>query len=182
MAERRFGKAETLDRNQHRAPCASRPIGRVTAFRPQASGFESPEAHQSRARSPTAETAASNPAKCAFESRRAYHAAIAQLAEADGLNPFQCRIVACLRHHARLAQRQSVPFTPGRSGFQNPQRVPIHASLVQRQNACPTRKRSGVQFTDDAPMVANGEATGAPDKRAVAGAVPAATTNTGNER
>jgi hypothetical protein len=33
--------------------------------------------------------------------RKMLRAAVSQLAEEDGLNPFQCRIVACLRHQSR---------------------------------------------------------------------------------
>jgi hypothetical protein len=63
-------------------------------------------------------------------------AAVAQLAEAAGLNPVQCRIVACLRHQLpalpdcggcrqwRLAQRKSVGPTNRRSRYRNSQRLP----------------------------------------------------------
>ena len=38
-------------------------------------------------------------------------------------------------HHTRLAQRQSIPLTSGRSGFRNPQRVPVPslAQLAERR-------------------------------------------------
>ena len=70
-----------------------------------------------------------------FESSREHHAVVAQSAEANGLNPFQCRIVACLRHHGRLAQRKSVGPTNRRARFRNSQRLPstrVFSSAVER--------------------------------------------------
>ena len=64
---------------------------------------------------------------------------------------------------ARLAQRQSIPLTPGRSGFRHPQRAPIIAPVAQRQSAGPTCRRpedrslAGVPITQASP---NGEGPG----------------------
>lgn len=121
--------------------------------------FESSQEHQilwfARVRKP-AKRVGSNPTVWRFDFSHEHHAAVAQPAEADGLNPFQCRIVACLRHQpdARLAQRQSVPLTPGRSGFRDPQRVPMSASLAQRQSARPTCERRQDRPLQDAPAFA----------------------------
>jgi hypothetical protein len=93
-----------------------------------------------RVRKP-AKRVGSNPTVWRFDFSREHQllqrsAAVAQLAEAAGLNPVQCRIVACLRHQLpalpvgegseqrRLAQRKSVGPTNRRSRYRNSQRLP----------------------------------------------------------
>jgi hypothetical protein len=94
----------------------------------------------------SAKRVGSNPTVWRFDFSREHQflrsAAVAQLAEAAGLNPVQCRIVACLRHQLpalplasgidkrRLAQRKSVGPTNRRSRYRNSQRLPIKQTLL----------------------------------------------------
>jgi hypothetical protein len=80
--------------------CSNSPTGRDDALRSHAVRVRILLGAPVCTSSPTAETAASNPAKSEFKSRDVHHAAVAQLAEADDLNPSQCRIVACRRHQS----------------------------------------------------------------------------------
>jgi hypothetical protein len=112
-----------------------------------------------------AETAASKPARWRFESShghqihrlvafscgkpvstpgsspragffgRMLHAAVSQLAEEDGLNPFQCRIVACLRHQSRSlssADQSSGPTNRDRK-FESSREHQYQVSVVSGQ-------------------------------------------------
>ena len=74
------------------------PTGRDDALRRHALGVRISPRLPIRTSSPTAEAAASNPVQSAFKSPDVHHALVPQLAEGEGLNPFQCRIVACLGH------------------------------------------------------------------------------------
>ena len=88
-----------MDRSHQRARSGS-PIGRDPSFRPTVVGVRitlgapiARVAQRQRQRLQIPPSRGANP--------RAHHASIAQLAEATDLNPGQCRIVACLRHHFR---------------------------------------------------------------------------------
>ena len=125
-----------MDRSHDAAPWPRSPIGRDDVLRRHALGVRISPRLPICSRSPTAETADSKPAQWVFESPREHHAAVAQSAEAAGLNPVQCRIVACLRHR-RLAQRKSVGPTNRRSRYRNSQRLPDRMRLTRRTRARP---------------------------------------------
>jgi len=88
-----------------------------------------------------------------FESLRGYHFHMPAEPSGEGvcftsrsrwvrsprLVPFRCLTRCCISsiiRHGRVAQRQSIPFTPGRPGFRNSSRLPFTRVLGQMGRQC----------------------------------------------
>ena len=156
LAERRFGTAESADRSRGRAPRATSPTAETMRLERIQSEFESPVAyHFARVAQRQRQRLQTPLSACSNHAART-NAAVAQPAEARGLNPLQVRDrgppavpihAPCSRPLRQMGRHRS--YTPTSTVF-DPRKG--YGSLAQRQSARPTCERRQDHPLQDPPL------------------------------